>query len=131
MRIRLVLPLLGLCLLASCQRNAPPPQESFALLGATATSGAPGGHYAFRAYKYHRGDHLAVLGFVERPGPDGSGPAIVALFRLPNRDLSVSSSKSGSGSGGAHVFWQYEFAPAGGSTFAIRYELRGEPAVEN
>jgi hypothetical protein len=100
-------------------------------MGATATSGAPSGHYAFRAYKHQKGDRLALVGFVERPGPDGSGPAFVALFRLPSRDLSLNSSKSGSGSGGAHVFWQYEFAPAGGNTFAIRYELRDEPPVEH
>jgi hypothetical protein len=128
MRPRFVL-FLSLCLLASCRRSEPA-TESFDLLGATAVSGAPGGHYALRAYKYHQGERLALVGFVERPGPDGSGPAFLMLCRLPSRDLSVNESKSGSGVAGAHVFWHYRFAPAGGYSFATRYELRDQPAVE-
>jgi hypothetical protein len=128
MRPRVVL-LLSLCLLASCRRSDQA-AESFDLLGATATSGAPGGHYALRAYRYHQGERLALVGFTERPGPEGSGPAFLMLCRLPNRDLSLNESKSGSGVAGAQVFWQYRFAPAGGYSFGVRYELRDQPPVE-
>jgi hypothetical protein len=127
MRIRLILPLLGLYLLASCRRSEP---ESFALVGGS-SSAAPGGHYAIRAYKYQKGDRLAVVGFVERPGAGGAGPACVALFRLPNRDLSLNEIHSGAGDAGAHVSWEYRFAPAGGADCKVGYELKGESAAEH
>jgi hypothetical protein len=128
MRSRLIVPLLGLCLLASCSRIEP---ESFEALGGTTMSGAPGGHYSFRAYRYQKGDRLAVAGIVERPGQAGAHPAFVVLYRLPNRDRPSFSVKSGSGLPGSRISFEQSFSPASGGTCTVLYELKGEPEAEH
>jgi hypothetical protein len=128
MKIRFLVPLLGLCLLGSCSRREP---EEFSALGAVTTSGAPGGHYAIRAYKYQKGDRIAVAGILERPGQGGAGPAFVMLYRLPNRDEPSFSVKSSSGGGGGLVSFEQSFTVAGGNVCAVEYELKGEPVTEH
>ena len=98
MRFRFILPLLGLCLLASCRRRTAVERIAIPrilrVLGGT-TMSEPGKHYDSRAYRYQQGDRLAVVGIAEWPGKP-AGTAFVVLYRLPNRDRPSFWVKSGS-----------------------------------